>query len=597
MSWYRLCGTAGVFMTVFFSAISSLPFKVGLLRSVGAKIFAVAAGLLATMVMVAVIASQMAHIVSDELTLIERQYMPAYASLARAHIRSVEEDLALRRLIVHVRSGELTTNDNNEIYRATVLKSINEVRSEIRITRQHLGALLENDSYFHSGQAVARVDAQLEMMLEIFSKEERVIAPVLDGLATGDWPKVYGTLDAIEERSNDINDRLERYRNDMRLILEGAASSVREFQENLMLANMIVTILACALGLVAAGFITRSLVRPVKALLLGAKRIEQGALDVDLPVSSRDEIGQLTASFNVMVEELRKKERIRDTFGKYMDPRIVEGLLDRPDLAHSEGERRVMTVLFCDMQGFTALSERLSPAALLAVVNRYLTLMSEPVREHNGVIDKYIGDAIMAFWGPPFVASDRQAVMACEAALDMVRQLERFNAELPDLVGVRGNLPVINIRIGIATGEMLVGSLGSEFSQSYSVLGDSVNLASRLEAANKSYGTRIMVNTQTRNMLGEHFALREIDRLRVMGKTEPESVFEVYGHADVAQQDRDAAFAEGLTAYRRGDWAAARRHLEAVGSDVLAKTFLGRVEVLEKDPPPDWDGVWTMTSK
>lgn len=580
----------------FFSAIAALPFKVSLLRSVGAKIFAVAASLLVVMVLVAVIASQMARIVSDELTLIERHYMPAYAALARAHIRSVEEDLALRRLIVHVRSGDMTTNANNETYRATVFRSIEDVRNELGVAREHLHALLEWDSYFHNDQAIARVDAQIEMMLELFSKEERVLAPVLDGLATEDWRKVYGPLDSIEERSTEVNDRLERYRNDMRTILENAASSVRDFQEKLLLANLIVTILACALGLVTAGFITRSLVRPVKALLLGAKRIEGGSLDVDLPVSSRDEIGQLTASFNVMVEELRKKERIRDTFGRYMDPRIVEGLLDRPDLAHSEGERRVMTVLFCDMQGFTALSERLTPAALLSVVNRYLTLMSEPVRRHNGVIDKYIGDAIMAYWGPPFVPSDRQAMLACEAALDMVKQLERFNAELPDLIGMRGNLPVINIRIGIATGEMLVGSIGSEFSQSYSVLGDSVNLASRLEAANKFYGTRIMINTQTRNLLGDAFALREIDRMRVLGKTEPESVFEVYDHAAGAQTERDATFAQGLAAYRRGDWAEARRYFEVAG-DTLAGAFLQRVAILENEPPEAWDGVWTLTSK
>ncbi|WP_341909857.1 adenylate/guanylate cyclase domain-containing protein [Ferrovibrio terrae] len=582
----------------FFSAIASLPFKVSILRSVGAKIFAIAASLLAIMVLVAVVASQMARIVSDELTLIEQHYVPAYSALARAHIRSVEEDLAVRRLIVHVRSGDMTTNEHNEAYRADIFKAIEGVRSELGVTRQHLAALLAWDSYFHNDQAIARVDAQLEMMLEIFSKEERVLTPVLDGLAAEDWQKVYGALDAIEDRTTEINERLERYRTEMRSILQTAASNARSFQENLMLANMIVTILACALGLVAAGFITRSLVRPVKALLLGAQRIESGSLDVDLPVSSRDEIGQLTASFNVMVEELRKKERIRDTFGRYMDPRIVEGLLERPDLAHSEGERRVMTVLFCDMQGFTALSERLSPAALLAVVNRYLTLMSEPVRQHNGVIDKYIGDAIMAYWGPPFVASDRQAMLACEAALDMMKQLDRFNAELPDLIGMRGNLPKINIRIGIATGEMLVGSIGSEFSQSYSVLGDSVNLASRLEAANKSYGTRIMINTQTRNMVGDQFALREIDMMRVVGKTEPERVYELYGPAGAVQHERDTAFAEALAAYRQGNWAAARRYLEQkAGEDPLAEAFLTRIAILEKDTPEAWDGIWTMTQK
>lgn len=583
----------------FFSTIASLPFKVSILRSVGAKIFAIAAGLLAVMVAVAIIASQMAKVVSEELTLIERHYHPAYTALARANIRSVEEALALRRLIVHARAAETEAEeDRADVYRDAIFKAIDQTRFELQAARDHLFLLLSGESRFKDEYAISQLLARIDALVADYGRQNDLLTPVLQAVESREWSEVYAALQSIEDRRNDMNLWLDRYRTEMRLITEEATLDVRKFQEDLVLANMLVTMLACALGLIAAGFTTRSLVRPVKDLLVGAQRVEGGSLDVSVPVSTQDEIGQLTASFNGMVEELRKKERIRDTFGRYMDPRIVENLIERADFG-DKGERRVMTVLFCDMEGYTTLSEKLTSDTLLTVVNRYLTLISEPVRKHSGVIDKYIGDAVMAYWGPPFVSADQQARLACEAALDMMAQINRFNAELPDLTGIR-DIPPVNIRIGIATGEMLVGSIGSEFSQSYSVLGDSVVLASRLEQANKRYGTHIMTTAYTRSLLGNAFALREIDRIRVVGKTEAGGVYEIYGHAADVWPDRDAIFAEGLAAYRKGDWATARRHFQQAqetAGDLVAKAFLQRIAVLEKDPPVDWDGVWTMTHK
>jgi len=585
-------------MTVF-SAIASLPFRVSLLRSVGAKIFAIAAGLLAVMVIVALVASQMAKIVSEELGLIEQHYLPAYTALARANIRSVEEALALRRLIVHARAAETAAEeDRADDYRAAIFKAIDLTRFELQAARDHMFLLLSWDSRFKDEQSIAQLMAQVDALAESYSRQDDMLLPVMQAVERREWSEVYAALQPVEDRRNGMNLWLDRYRTEMRLILESVTLDVRKFQEDLVLANMIVTMLACTLGLIAAGFITRSLVRPVKDLLLGARKVEGGSLDVTVPVSTRDEIGQLTASFNGMVDELRKKERIRDTFGRYMDPRIVENLIERSDFGN-KGERRVMTVLFCDMEGYTKLGEKLTSDTLLAVVNRYLTLISEPVRRHSGVIDKYIGDAVMAYWGPPFVPADRQAALACEAALDMLAQIKQFNAELPELTGIR-NIAPVNIRVGIATGEMLVGSIGSDFSQSYSVLGDSVVLASRLEQANKFYGTRIMTTAYTRSLLGKAFATREIDRIRVLGKTEAGGIYEIYGHAADVWPDRDATFADGLAAYRKGDWATARRYFQQVketAGDPVAQAFLQRIAVLEKDSPADWDGVWTMTHK
>ena len=202
-------------------------------------------------------------------------------------------------------------------------------------------------------------------------------------------------------------------------------------------------------------------------------------------MTTGDEIGQLSAAFNRMIERLRQNQRIRETFGRYVDPRIAEGLLDQTALAAAEGQRRVMTVMFCDMKGFTTLSEGVTPQGLVKIMNLYLSTMSEPIHAHRGVIDKYIGDAIMAYWGAPFIEDAEQARLACLAAVDMIGRVAKLRKDLPELLGVRAIPADCDIRIGIATGEALVGSIGSEFMMSFTVMGDNVNLASRLEGANK----------------------------------------------------------------------------------------------------------------
>src|SRR5439155_16913589 len=159
------------------------------------------------------------------------------------------------------------------------------------------------------------------------------------------------------------------------------------------------------------------------------------------------------------------------------------GLIDRPELTDFKGSRREMTILFCDMKGFTTFSEGMTPAGLVNVLNRYLTVMSDPVRRNNGIIDKFIGDAIMAFWGPPFTGAEEQGRLACLAALDQLAGLAEFRAELPELTGIKRGFPEIDIRIGIATGDVVAGSIGSEHTRNYTVIGDAVNLASRLEGA------------------------------------------------------------------------------------------------------------------
>jgi adenylate cyclase len=362
---------------------------------------------------------------------------------------------------------------------------------------------------------------------------------------------------------------------------------------------------AAALGLVVAGAVSAGLVRPVRRLLEGAKAVEGGALDTVVPITSRDEIGTLTHSFNTMVAVLKLKERVRETFGKYVDPRIVESLLDNPTVSGNGGERRVMTVFFCDMKAFTTFSEGLTPTNLVNFVNHYLTTMSAAVRAQNGIIDKYIGDAIMAFWGPPFIHDDDQATLACLAALDQMARLVTLRQELPEVLGVKRNLPEVAMRVGIATGEVVVGNIGSDVLKSYTVMGDTVNLASRLEGASKAYGTHILVNEATAARTAGTIEMREVDSILVVGKTEPERIFEVLGRKGEVDQTTltlRTHFAAGLAAYRRQAWSDAESEFRAAlglaSHDGPSRVFLERVAHLRETPPAaDWNGVWALTSK
>jgi len=368
--------------------------------------------------------------------------------------------------------------------------------------------------------------------------------------------------------------------------------------------NWIVTAIATALGLIFATFVTRSLVDPVKRLLGGTRAVEAGDLDVEILVKTHDELATLASSFNHMVVGLREKEHIRETFGQYVDPRIVRGLLENR-LRSDGGERQTMTVFFSDLEGFTSLCEGLTPDAAVRFLNRYFSLMSEVVRERQGIVDKYIGDSVMAFWGPPFVDAADHARLCCLAALDQMARLETFRTSLPEMFGVLHGLPEVNVRMGISSGDVTVGNIGSETSRGYTVIGDTVNLASRLEQANKFYGTRILVSETTRNMAGDTLAFREIDSLRVAGKLEPVRVFELLGisselneRALQLMQTYDA----GLARYRSQDWDGAETAflacLDIAPTDRPSQVMLERIAAFRQSPPAvDWDGVWIAVTK
>ena len=571
---------------------------------IGLKIFGIAVGLLILMAAAALLSLRMTRTVDSQLAIIDQNYFPAYVALAQANIRSVEESAYVRRLLLAIAEPGDNAAKLDQLRQqvTTTGKTSDELIAD---ARRYINRQIADPLDFDDNIALARLDDKIEDLQEERRRYEGVLGKLLGAAEAGNKPVAGELLGELDDLRDDFDRKIDAARNEMRRLAGAAVIGTRAYQRRVVTIGVALLAIAALLGLTVAALVTLGLVRPVRRLLLGTAAVEHGALDTVVPVTSRDEIGSLTQSFNSMVGELRVKARIRDTFGKYVDPRIVAGLLDRPELTEAKGSRREMTILFCDMKGFTALSEGMTPAALVNVLNRYITVMSEPVRRNNGIIDKYIGDGIMAFWGPPFTGTDDHSGPACLAALDQLAGLAGFRAELPEITGLRRGFPEVDIRIGIATGDVVVGNIGSEQTRNYTVIGDTVNLASRLEAANKTYGTRALVSEGTNRFAADLVETREIDQVLVVGKTEPQRIFELLGRKGEVSGERLAlrdAFGAALAAYRRKNWGEARAGfegcLEIVPGDGPSTALLRRIaQFCTTAPGLNWDGVWSLTEK
>ena len=319
----------------------------------------------------------------------------------------------------------------------------------------------------------------------------------------------------------------------------------------------------------------------------------------------------LTLVFISYFREQLERRRIRSAFSQYLSPALVEQLVQSPEKLKLGGEERDMTIMFSDVRGFTTISEtyKHDPQGLTKLMNRFLTPLTNAIIEKKGTIDKYMGDAIMAFWNAPLDDSAHE-LNACEAALEMLRRIERLNEEREREAAAGGHLFVpMQMGIGLNTGTCVVGNMGSDLRFDYSVLGDSVNLASRLEGRSKSYGVPIITGAKTAQRAKDKFAALEIDLITVKGKTEPEYIYTILGGEDVM---RSADFeklhelhAKMLACYRGRDWKNALDHVQLCrflpnnfGLGEVYNLYWARIHTFqETGPPDDWDGVFAFETK
>jgi adenylate cyclase len=385
-------------------------------------------------------------------------------------------------------------------------------------------------------------------------------------------------------------------------ILDG---TIKQLPEYTLGAEVVLLVLFGVVFALAAGILSplasTILTGAMLLLYIGINLLAWSAASFVLPLASG--LLMLTAMFILNMSygyfvETRGKRQITGLFGQYIPPELVDEMSRDPAAYSLAAESRELSVLFSDVRGFTTISEGLPPKELADLMNQFLTPMTRVIHEQRGTIDKYMGDAIMAFWGAP-IADDAHAVHAVRAGMEMLARV----AEVNRIFTSRG-WPSLQIGIGINSGPMSVGNMGSEFRMAYTVLGDAVNLGSRLESLTKSYGVEILVSESTRDAVPE-YAYREIDRVKVKGKEQPITIYEPLGLRETLDgkwKDELKLLREALKRYRAQEWDMAEMNFLNLArtsrSPQPYRLYVERIATFRTAPPPrDWDGVYTHTSK
>jgi class 3 adenylate cyclase len=569
--------------------------------SLGAKFVGLTAGLILLLSLTAFISLRNSAEMVRQMESVVEFAIPAYGALARSHIRSLEQAMELRRSLLLAQdpaAPDAAIAEHVQAFR----KAQSEFHREIADAKR----LLEGQRDSTSFEAVA-ADLQnltealtgLTSLIENYEKETAACLAAIRARALAEARRRLVTIDGLRQQ---LGERLEAMRAGMFATLKVISKEAQDTEERARVATIVVFVLSSILGLGVAALGAMRVIRSIKAVVLGAEAVEGGDLDTTIQIASRDEIGRLAASFNRMTEGLRMRDRIRETFGRYVDRRIAEQLIGAHNLIAERGERRDVAVMFCDLAGFAALSERVDPERLVRFLNAYFSILAREIAATEGIIDKYIGDAVMAYWCSPFVPQDQVAVRSADAALLCLRQVPAMAAFSEAIFG-GGTAYDPRIRIGIASGQSITGSIGADERRNYTVIGDTVNLAARIEAATRVYRSTNLICGRTAATIRTSFELREIDTVSLPGFDAPQTIFEILGRAgQVAAERRElrASYELALDPYRRGDLPTARRLfsdcLGIAPEDGPARTMLQRIDTLAATPATAdiWSSVWRL---
>ncbi|MFE1940186.1 adenylate/guanylate cyclase domain-containing protein [Leptospira kirschneri] len=369
-------------------------------------------------------------------------------------------------------------------------------------------------------------------------------------------------------------------------------------------SSVATALLICVASLIFAILISGFVVQKIKRIIFHAKEVGQGNLEVQFEQGGKDEFGTLTVALNSMVTGLKEREKIKNILGTMIDPVVVkEAMVDLTALRR--GSEKRITAFFSDVANFSNISEKLTSIELASLLNEYLSAMTLILKKHEGVLDKYIGDAIVGIFNAP-VEVDEHCIKAARAAVEMIETLERLRQEWKAKKVYIAEAQEMQIRIGLNTGLAKVGFMGTDSISAYTMMGDAVNLAARLEAAGKDYGVSILVSESVQREIKEEFFTRLLDVVRVKGKNESVQLYELIGRADNVPERLEASvleFSKGFEAYLNREWSLAQELFESSQitkgiKDKAAILLIERCEEYKRNPPEkNWDGVYTRTHK
>ncbi len=567
--------------------------------SIRKKIFLLAGILLALFGAVVGVLATMQRLDGQQINNIVNYELPLSRLVSEFDVGTDRYELNIMRLL------RLDTASPEELKATTSTKQAltDELRKGVDETQSLLQRAIQDPNYRTEDRVdLARIEGSFKYLARSLDGFLAAGEQTMGLLADGKLDEAKAASLGFEKYSQTFGPDLSEIRRGLASLTDRATRTVLARQQLNTYLSFALFIAACGIGLGISAVGSAQAVSGLRQLVASARAIASGTNSAPVVILTRDEVGELARSFNSMVEELRSRERIKDTFGKFVDPRLINQLIGS---GADQAERRTLTVFFSDIADFSGISEQLTASAVVNLLNSYFSEVATVIHEHHGFIDKYIGDAVMAFWISPFSAGDTHASDACLAALAQQEAIVALRAKLPEITGMRRNPPKLEIRMGIATGEAVVGTVGAASSRSYTVMGDTVNLASRIEGINKTYRCSITLSEETFRLAQDVIEARELDLITVAGKTEPIRIYEAMSRAGELQPEQIALrdlFAEGLAAYRRRDWDDAQARFESclrhAPEDGPSQLFLERIAVLRNEPPPaDWGGIWRFAEK
>lgn len=539
--------------------------------SVGAKVYAICLVMLLFLIATAAANYTRMTLVKEEVSDIATYTAPISKMVAKINILVLEQEISFERILRLQQQGQGFQDALEQEH--VRFQRLNQQVSEYLNTASELAEKATGASMIRSDiVAFARISPEIAILRQDHQQFEVMAQAILLASNNNEDQKRQFLDQQLEFNESIFNQRIHKLQSWLAAFSHASILEIRRQDQQLQQFNIAVSVSALVIGILCAAWASRKIVAPLTSLITSSQAISEENYQVQIPSNSRDEIGELAASLQTLLQRVADKERVRTSFQEYLDPRVIQLLSHDPEYA--KGKAQNVTVLFSDMVRFSKLSETLSPESLVAVVNEYYSLAGQSLIKTHGVVDKFIGDAIIAFWGQPFVAEQQHASLACQGALKQLEQLQHLRLALPDLVGIRKGLPEIDIRIGLASGNLVLGNIGTEKTSSFTIIGAAVSVAETLEQLNKSLGTHILVTEQTKTLAGEEFQFRLVIYAELeIGSTS--RVYELMGYkSEFEPQDRDLIkqLESAIEAINNHDFRTAKAALEIYRKSVPGDT-------------------------
>ena len=567
-----------------------------MLRTIRAKFLGVAAFFVVWLVVATGFSVIQSLGINGDLEAVSRYVTPVKDSLSDVRARQLEQiSLIDRYMRVVERDGPQTSLLNGLEIEIEAKQTQIEQAFRKSFTFAALGRA-QASGHFDEGVRLDH-DVRMREFADVSAQFSLGVERLLDQVSEGNLPDAGAQEKTVRGLHRIIVLNL---RNEIRLLEDYAADTVENVSKRedfLIQAEFIMMLAAVIIGISLAYYMAHAVVIAVRKTTNALNSVQSGKLDTKLEFSTKGDFGRMADAFNRMTRELRVRFRMRERFGKYVDPKVINNLINQ-ETALENSEKRVMTVSVVNLTGFDWLAEHTPPEKLVDFLNDYLTAMTEPIANQSGIIDNFVGDRVIGFWGPPFCGEGAHAKHACQAALEQVARFNALKTKYADLIGDHG----LEIRVGIATGEVVVGSIGTDKSRAYTVVGDCVNYANRLEKANRVYGTQILASHETASMASGEVEMRDLDHVVLLGTEKVVFLYEVLapgGQLSDERREWRSKYETAMAHYRDGNFDAARPLYEEVmefdDSDFAAQLMMNRMERLERrEQDREWNGTWVV---